>query len=64
VTAATDIYATLEELFEEVFSTRSAPKWQKETKLELSIRSESGDSRVEAGSNTSTATLRVSGGDE
>jgi hypothetical protein len=43
---------TIEELLEAVFSVGSAPRLYRE------------DSRPESGSNTSTVTLRVVGGDE
>jgi hypothetical protein len=52
--------ATIAQLLEAVFSMRSAPRLLKESVLKLEGR----DSRVEAGSNTSTVALRVVGGDK
>jgi hypothetical protein len=48
-----DTHATIEELLEAVFSMQSVPRFYNEN-----------TSRVEAGSNTSTVTIRVVGGDE
>jgi 2'-5' RNA ligase len=65
VPAATDMHITIQALFEWVFSTRSLQRVVKrisdaKKSFEFVIYS----TRVEAGSNTSTATLRVVGGDE
>jgi hypothetical protein len=48
-----------EELFESVIYLRFAPRCKRESVDEISVLP-----RVEAGSNTSTVTLRVVGGDE
>jgi hypothetical protein len=58
--AATDMHATMEELLEAVLSVRSVPGVYNEGELSL----EKSVTRVEAGSNTSTVTLRFVGGDE
>jgi hypothetical protein len=59
VPMTTNPHATIEELLETAFSTRSVPRcYKKDNWSKLS------SSRVEAGSNTSTVTLRVVGGDE
>jgi hypothetical protein len=58
VIAAIDTHVTVEDLLEAVFSVLSVPRLYIEDQLPL------GDTRVEAGSNTSTVTLRVVGGDE
>jgi hypothetical protein len=59
VSATTDTQAKLEELFGTKFSIPSVQSGYKE---EFSRESE--ESRVEAGSNTSTVAQRVVGGDE
>jgi hypothetical protein len=57
--AARDAHATMEELLEAVFSVRSMPRLHNDEQLRLFSHT-----RVEAGSNTSTVTLRVVGGEE
>jgi hypothetical protein len=57
--ATTDTHATIEEILEAVFFVRSLPRLYNEDQLPLKEYT-----RVEAGSNTSTVTLRVVGGDE
>jgi hypothetical protein len=59
IPAATDMQSTIEEFWGTVFSTRSVQGGYKEE-----FGREYSDTRVEAGSNTSTVTLRVVGGDE
>jgi hypothetical protein len=53
-----DTQATLDRLLEAVFPMRSMPRLYTESQRENLV------SHVEAGSNTSTVTLRVVGGDE
>jgi hypothetical protein len=53
------IDAVIDELLEVVISLRFAPSYKREFVTELSV-----PTRVEAGSNTSTVTLRVVGCDE
>jgi hypothetical protein len=62
VPAATDMHTTIEELLEAVFSMQSMMKLYKEDQQDS--KNVRGESRVEAGSNTSTVALRVVGGDE
>jgi hypothetical protein len=59
VPTATSSRATTEEVLETDFSTRSVPRCYKEDNWSKSLKT-----RVEAGSNISTVTLRVVGGDE
>jgi hypothetical protein len=59
VLVTTDTQITTDEPFKGMFCFRSAPRCKREF-----IRQFSPVSRVEAGSNTSTVTLRVVGGDE
>jgi hypothetical protein len=59
VPATTNTQATIELLLETLFSTRSVHMGYNGDNWEDSVRT-----RVEAGSNTSTVTLRVVGGDE
>jgi hypothetical protein len=56
IPAATNTNA---KIYEEVFSVGAAPGLYEEELTQLEI-----DTRVKAGSNTSTVTLRVVGGDE
>jgi hypothetical protein len=51
--------ATMEEFLEAVSSIRSVPRLHKESIMRCEL-----GTRVEGGSNTSTVTLRVVGGDE
>jgi hypothetical protein len=57
VRAAKNTHTTIELLLEAVFSARSVQSGYKEDNWSDTVR-------VEAGSNTSTVTLRVVGGDE
>jgi hypothetical protein len=61
VLAATNMHATIELLLETVFSTRSVQRDYKGDNRGNQVRIVT---RVEVGSNTSTVTLQVVGGDE
>jgi hypothetical protein len=57
-----DMHETIEELLESVFPMRYVPRLYREQEDIVEIRED--QTRLEAGSNTSTVTLRVVGGDE
>jgi hypothetical protein len=60
VPVATNTHAIVDVLLEMAFITGSVPRGYKEENWSNQVR----DSRVEAGSNTSSVALRVEGGDE